>query len=58
MVIDQEYNIIEEVSNRNTQHADTKAWKLSKYSVPEVYKAEEDPSSELYSFWESVYQRG
>ena len=52
------YNIIEEVSNRNTQHADTKAWKLSKYSVPEVYKAEEDPSSELYSFWESVYQRG
>lgn len=52
------YNIIEEVSNRNTQHADTKAWKLSKYSVPEVYKAEEDPTSELYSFWESVYQRG
>lgn len=52
------YNIIEEVSNRNTQHADTKAWKLSKYSVPEVYKAEEDPKSELYKFWEAVYQRG
>lgn len=52
------YKIIEEVSNRNTQHADTKAWKLSKYSVPEVYKAEEDPNSDLYKFWEEVYQRG
>ena len=52
------YHIIEEVSNRNTQHADTKAWKLAKYSVPEIYKAEEDPSSELFHFWKAVYEYG
>lgn len=52
------YHIIEEVSNRNTQQADTKAWKLSKYSLPEIYKAEEAPNSELYKFWEDVYLRG
>ena len=53
-----EYQIIEEVAKRSSQHADNRAWKLSKYSVPEVYKAEEDTDSELYKFWEDVYQRG
>ena len=51
-----EFHIIEEVKTRNTQHADTKAWKLTKYSVPEIYKAEEDPTSELYNFWMEVYE--
>lgn len=52
------YQIIEEVTNRKTQQADTRAWKLSKYSVPDIYKAEEEPESELKKFWEEVYERG
>lgn len=50
------FGIIEEVNNRNTQHADTRAWKLKKYTVAEIYKAEEQNTSELYSFWIEVYK--
>ena len=49
------HDIIEEISNKNTHLADTKAWALKKYDVAEIYKAEEDSDSELHKFWEDVY---
>lgn len=48
------YNIIEEVETNQTHQANTKAWRLKQYSVPEIYKAEEDETMELYEFWEEV----
>lgn len=48
------YNIIEEVETSQTHQANTRAWKLKQYTVPNIYKSEEDEESELYHFWKEV----
>lgn len=48
------YSIIEEVETNQTHQANTRAWRLKKFSVQDIYKAEEDNASELYGFWEEV----
>ena len=48
------YNIIEEVETSQTHQANTRAWKLKQYTVPNIYKSEEDETSELYHFWKEV----
>lgn len=50
----EKYNIIELKENNKTRQAGTKAWILSKYDIPAIFKAEEDKSSALWSFWEEV----
>ena len=48
------HGILEEVVNSKTQQASTRAWRLKHYNVSDIYKAEEDESSPLYSFWQEV----
>lgn len=48
------YDIIEEVHNKNTIQRSSRAWALKKYSISEIYKAEEDSDSSLYMFWKEV----
>lgn len=48
------YDIIEEVHNKNTIQRSSRAWALKKYSISEIYKAEEDKESPLYMFWKDV----
>lgn len=48
------YGIIEEISTNQTHQANSKAWRLKRYTVQEIYKAEEDEGSNLFGFWEEV----
>ena len=48
------YEIIEDVVTNQIQQSNTKAWRLKRYSVQDIYKAEEDRSSDLYDFWKEV----
>lgn len=48
------YEIIEEVETNQTHQANTRAWRLKRYTVQDIYKAEEDYSSDLYGYWEEV----
>lgn len=51
-----EYNIIEEASTSNTLQTNRRAWKLKRIDVSDLYKAEEDVTSPLHSFWEAVHE--
>lgn len=48
------HGILEEVVNSKTQQAGTRAWRLMHYNVSDIYKAEEDETSQLYAFWQEV----
>ena len=48
------FDIIEKVETNQTHQANTKAWRLKQYTVPEIYKAEEDETAGLYRFWVEV----
>lgn len=50
----EKHEIIEERSNKNTIQASTKAWVLKKYGIAEIFRAEEDPRSPIYTFWKEV----
>ncbi len=52
-----EYEIIEEKENNQTRQAQTKALTLKKYDIQEVFKAEGNPQSPLFSFWQEVKNR-
>ena len=49
-----EYGIITEVHNKNTQQRSSRAWALNHYDISEIFKAEENKSSPLFKFWETV----
>lgn len=48
------HNIIEEVKTSKSQQASSRAWRMTHYSVSDVYKAEEDKDSILFPFWQEV----
>ena len=50
----EKYDIVEEVHNKNTIQRSSRAWALKKYSISEIFKAEEDSDSSLYMFWKEV----
>lgn len=50
------HHIIEEASTSNTLQTNRKAWRLKHLDVSDVYKAEEDVSSPLHSFWVEVHE--
>lgn len=50
------YNVIEECSTSNTQQTNLRAWRLKHIDVSDVYKAEEDSSSPLHTFWVAVHE--
>jgi hypothetical protein len=50
------HNVIEECSTSYTQQTNLRAWRLKHIDVSDVYKAEEDTSSPLHTFWVAVHE--
>ena len=50
------FNVIEQAVTSNSLQTNLRAWKLKHIDVSDVYKAEEDTSSPLYSFWMAVHE--
>lgn len=48
------HKIIEEVKTSKSQQASSRAWRMTQFSVSDVYKAEEDKESILFPFWQEV----
>lgn len=48
------YEIIEECTNNVIKQTSSRAWRLKKYNVTEVFQAEENINSVLYNFWIDV----
>lgn len=50
----EKYKIIHLVTNKNTSQRSSKAWALNDIEISDIYKAEENPQSPLFAFWEEV----
>lgn len=48
------YHIIREIENNTSSQLSTRAWALDKYDLREIYEAETNQCSPLYSFWTEV----
>lgn len=50
----EKYEIVERKENKKTKQAGTQAWVLKKYEISEIFRAEDNPYSDLWQFWEEV----